>query len=109
MSTRAQTFAPLGIDQPAFEFALLEEVRDRVTGFQGVITGRTEWAYGCQRYSVQPKGLKNGRPIEAMGFDEAALVRVKRAPKARKKAAPSKRKKGGPHAEPTRARTHAPG
>lgn len=94
------------IEQPEFQFALLEEVRDRVTGFRGVITGRTEWAYGCRRYSVQPKGLKNGRPVEAMGFDELALVRVKAAPKVHKKI---QTQRGGPHAEPTRPRTHAPG
>lgn len=94
------------IDQPMFQFSLLDEVRDRVTGFKGVITGRTEWAYGCRRYSVQPRGLKNGHPVEAMGFDEMALVRVKRAPKRVKKI---QRKKGGPHAEPTRPRTSVPG
>ncbi len=92
-------------NQPEFKFGLLEEVRDRVTGFKGVITGRTEWAYGCRRYSVQPKGLKNGRPVEAMGFDEAALVRVKAAPRVRKKI---KLWRGGPHAEPTRPRTSVP-
>jgi len=93
-------------NQPEFEYGLLEEVRDKVTGFRGVITGRTEWAYGCRRYSVQPKGLKNGRPVEAMGFDELALVRVKAVPKVRKKI---QTRRGGPHAEPTRARTNVPG
>ena len=94
--------------QPMLLFGLLEEVRDRVTGFRGVITGRTEWAYGCIRYSVQPKGLKNGRPVEAMGFDEASLALVTPSRKARKRRK-APRKKGGPHAEPTRPRTHVPG
>ena len=87
------------ITQPKFKFDLKEEVRDKVTGYSGLITGRTEWLYGCCRYSVQSKGMKDGHPVEAMGFDEMALERVKKAPKGRK----IQRRSGGPHAEPTRA------
>lgn len=104
MPRRFDEFA--NIDQPMFQFGLLDDVRDRVTGFRGVITGRTEWAYGCRRYSVQPRGLKNGHPVEAMGFDEMALVLVKVAPKRVKKI---QRKKGGPHREPRRAPHAVPG
>jgi hypothetical protein len=56
-----------------FKHELGTRVRDKVTGVTGVITGRTEWLYGCIRYTVQPTELKDGRPVEAVGLDEDAM------------------------------------
>lgn len=46
------------------------KVRDKVSGLEGVVIGRHEWLYGCIRLSVQPAGLHEGKPIDAVGLDE---------------------------------------
>lgn len=56
-----------------FKHELGTKVRDRITGFKGIVIGRTEWLYGCRRYTVQATELKDGKPVEGMGFDEDAL------------------------------------
>jgi hypothetical protein len=48
--------------------------KDRVTGFEGVIVGRTEWLSGCITFGVQGKEMKDGRPTDAVWFDEARLT-----------------------------------
>ena len=50
-----------------------DRVRDRVSGFTGVVIARTEWLYGCTRFGVQAEELKDGKPIEAEWFDERSL------------------------------------
>lgn len=61
-----------------FKISLGSEVTDKVTGFKGVVIGRTEWLYGCRRYSVQPKGItKEGKTHDAVAFDEDALTVTK--------------------------------
>ena len=49
--------------------ALGSIVRDTITGFAGVATGRTEWLHGCERYCIEPQELREGKPIEAQWFD----------------------------------------
>jgi len=49
-------------------------VRDPISGFQGVVTARTEWLYGCIRISVAPEKLdKDGKVQDAQWFDEPQL------------------------------------
>ncbi len=54
-----------------FIHELGKRAKDKITGFEGVITGRVEFLTGCNRYCIQPTTLKDGRPIEAIYFDEA--------------------------------------
>lgn len=49
------------------------KVRDRVTGFEGVVVARTDWLYGCSRFGVQSSGMKDGVPLAAQWFDEQSL------------------------------------
>lgn len=56
-----------------FGIELGVQARDKVTGYTGIVVGRTEWLYGCFRYTVQSQELKDGKPVEPMGFDEDAL------------------------------------
>jgi hypothetical protein len=56
-----------------FAVALGAKVKDKVTGYTGIVIGRTEWLYGCFRYTVQSQEMKDGKPVESMGFDEDAL------------------------------------
>jgi hypothetical protein len=55
--------------------------------------------YGCRRYTVQSREMKDGKPVEALGFDEDALEVIDAA-------VPHKVKDtGGPQNEPSRPST----
>ena len=58
--------------------ALGDRVQDQITKLTGVVVSTTDWLYGCRRIGVQPEDLKEGKPVEAMHFDEAQLVVVER-------------------------------
>ena len=60
-----------------FKFDLGAEVKDKITGFSGVIMGRYEYLTGCRRYGLQAKKLKDGKPQEWQVFDEDQLILVK--------------------------------
>ena len=50
-----------------------DRVKDKVTGFTGIVIARTEWLYGCVRYGIQAEELKDGKPLEAQWLDEKQL------------------------------------
>lgn len=50
-----------------------DRVRDKVTGFQGIVIGITKWLYQCNRPIVQPETLKDGAIIDSQSFDEDQL------------------------------------
>lgn len=51
-----------------------EEVRDEVTGFQGVVVARSEWLFGCVRVAVQPRDTDDDdEPRDKKWFDEPQL------------------------------------
>lgn len=58
---------------PSPSINLGAKVRDKITGFTGIVTSRTEWLNGCLRYGVQPQELHDGKPIDAHVFDEPQL------------------------------------
>lgn len=47
--------------------------KDKLTGFQGVITSRCQFLTGCNRYCIQPQALHDGKPQESFYFDEAQI------------------------------------
>jgi hypothetical protein len=49
--------------------------RDRVTGFEGVATGRFEYQYGCVRIMLEATELRDGKSVDAT-FDEQRLLEV---------------------------------
>jgi len=51
-----------------------DRVQDQITKITGIVVSTTDWLYGCRRIGVQPEELKDGKPVEAMHFDEAQLV-----------------------------------
>ena len=63
-----------------FKYELGSKVKCRVTGFTGVVVGRSEWLHGCLTYSVKPMDLKDGKPQDSVGFDEGMLDVVVQAP-----------------------------
>jgi len=55
-------------------------VRDIISGFEGVITGKTEWLNGCVRYMLEPRSLdKDGNRVAANWFDSAQVELVTKA------------------------------
>lgn len=68
-----------------------DEVKDTVTGFKGIATGRSTYLTGCNHICLQPKVGKDGKFPESRWFDEPMLEVVK---KGKVKAKPTL--KGGP-------------
>lgn len=53
-----------------------EIATDNLSGFTGVVTGRTEYLYGCIQVRLTPQGLnRDGQPADAQWFDELQVVR----------------------------------
>ena len=69
-------------------------LQDTITGFEGIATAVTTWLNGCIRYSIQPRELREGKPVEEQWFDEKQVALVKQT----KAAAPAL--SGGPCREP---------
>ncbi len=57
-----------------FRFAINSILKDEVTGFEGVVMGRTEYSTGCLQYALCPRKLtKEGDPAKWHWFDEERL------------------------------------
>jgi hypothetical protein len=67
----------LTLDVTTFTYELGIPVRDVLTGFAGVITGRVQYLTGCTQYLVQPRGLRDGRHQESFWIDEGKLARIR--------------------------------
>ena len=65
-----------GKKEPEFKFDLGETVKDTITGFEGVVTRRTQWLNNCNTYGVQPRKLMEGKIQEPGNFDEPQLENV---------------------------------
>lgn len=75
------------------QLALGDKVKDKVTGYTGIVIGWHQWLYGCARLTVQSQSLKDGKPIDNQTFDEPQLELVKSA---KVKVKPEHRITGGP-------------
>jgi len=82
------------------------KVRDTLTGFSGIATGRTDWMYGCSRICIEPNKLdKDGKPIELHWFDEQRVELIKEeAPIVSKDNGATS---GGPQSDPIRSSDRA--
>ncbi len=47
-------------------------VRDKISGYEGIVIGETKWLTGCLRYVVQGP-VKDGKRPDADSFDEISL------------------------------------
>lgn len=56
-----------------FKFQLGSLVKDRLTGFEGIVVCRAQWLNNCNIYSVKPRALKDGVPQDSHSFDEPQL------------------------------------
>lgn len=46
--------------------------RDKITGFEGIITGRAQYITGCDQYVLVPT-MKDGKIEAAQWFDEGRI------------------------------------
>ncbi|MDD4931650.1 MAG: hypothetical protein PHG66_05925 [Candidatus Colwellbacteria bacterium] len=53
-----------------FKHELGVEAVSKVTGMKGIITARSQNLYGCNRYFIQPKVDKEGKPVDGWWTDE---------------------------------------
>ena len=50
-----------------------KQARDKITGFEGIITGKVSYLYGCTQYSLTPKVKKDGSAQDPVWFDEGRI------------------------------------
>lgn len=89
-----------------------DRVRDRLTGFEGIVIAVTEWLYNCRRITVQPTDLdKDGAVAKTESFDEdqleviqagAFVAKVPARAAAPETVATAPDKTGGPRDTPSR-------
>ncbi|KKM17983.1 hypothetical protein LCGC14_1670260 [marine sediment metagenome] len=48
-------------------------VKDQITGYKGMITGRCEYLTGCVQYLVTRTSIKEGDSVDDQWFDESRL------------------------------------
>ena len=90
-------------DRPKIQLG--DRVRDRITGFEGVVVGITDWLYQCRRPIVQSTALsKEGELLKSESFDEDQLEIVEAGAFALKveKSVPVAVQTGGPRDTPSR-------
>lgn len=61
------------VHMTSFTFELGATVRDVITGFEGVVTGRCQYLTGCTQYLVQPRGTAKTPAPDGRWLDEAKL------------------------------------
>lgn len=60
-----------------FKYEIGDVLKDKVTGFRGMVLGRTEYATGCKHYGLCPQKLtKEGKAPEWEWYDEMRLTKV---------------------------------
>ena len=90
----------------SFESIKLGDIaKDSITGFAGVVVTRIEWLNGCNRINIQPRELKDGKPVEPHCFDWQQVEKVDETPVEVPKA--TAKGQGGPKPEVTRQSTPA--
>lgn len=55
-----------------------DRVKDPITGVAGIVVCLTTWLHGCIRVGVQPEEAKDGKPVDAVYFDQSQLVILER-------------------------------
>jgi len=49
-----------------------QKAKDKITGFNGIITGRAQYMYGCE-YCLKPQVSKENKMPEGQWFDEGRI------------------------------------
>lgn len=86
-----------------------DRAKDPITGLTGIVVCVTTWLHGCIRLGIQAEEVKDGKPTEAVYFDQSQLVLVEAGvhepmmmavvPAPAELAKPKRRSNGGPSRE----------
>lgn len=49
-----------------------KEAKDKITGFEGIITAKVIYLYGCNQYGISPKAV-DGKILDTNFFDEGRI------------------------------------
>jgi len=49
------------------------KARDKVTGFEGIITGKINYLYGCSQYGIVPPVTPDNKIGDCQWFDEGRI------------------------------------
>jgi hypothetical protein len=79
-------------------------VRDRISGFSGIVVARAIWLNGCTRVGIQSEVLCEGKPLEPQWFDEPQVDVVPEQPAESPSAPAAPRPGGGPRRDPASPR-----
>jgi hypothetical protein len=79
-----------------------DRAKDRISGFEGVVTARTEWLTGVVRYGLEPEALRDGKPGEIQWFDEGRLTEPSQKSTVGFQELPAVPARGGPTPNPSR-------
>lgn len=79
------------------KISLGDKARDTISGFEGIVVAITNWLNGCQRITIAPQKIHDGKVIDSHTFDAEQVAVV--TPAAPLAVAPT----GGPSIAPTRA------
>lgn len=50
-----------------------QKAKDKITGFTGIITARTQYITGCDHYCLTPEVGRNGEQKDVAWFDEGRI------------------------------------
>jgi hypothetical protein len=74
-----------------------KKAKDKITGLEGIVTGRCEYLYGCTQYCIMPQATDNKAP-EGSWYDEGRVEVIDEGIKAEEVRA---KEDGGPSCGPT--------
>lgn len=66
------------------DIELGDTVRDSISGLTGIVVAYTTWLNRCRRITVQPKELKDGKPVDHSCFDIEQLELIKKGTQPKK-------------------------
>jgi len=51
-----------------------QAAKDKVTGFEGILTGHADYIYGCDQYLITAKSEKGNTEPQSYWFDEGRII-----------------------------------
>ena len=80
-----------------------QKAKDKITGFEGILTARCQYITGCDQYQLSPVGLdKENKLKELYQFDEGRIEIL--GPGINKEEVQKKKSPGGPQRQSANAK-----
>ena len=79
------------------EPAMGNGAKDKITGFVGIVTGRSEYINGCVHLMLEAKAKSGMKPVHAWFDADRCIPTISKTPPRRKRIVSARRKRpGGP-------------